>query len=269
MKHVTLAAIAIFFAAPAFAQLVEPNQVGVRMGHVHLTVKDVDAQKEFWVSVMGGTVVKNGPLELIKFPGVYIMLRKGEPSAPPAGSIVNHFGFTVKDMPAALAKWKAANLKIEPTENPNEVYVVAPDGIRLEVYGEPALPTPVSMNHIHYNASDIPGIKAWYVKAFGANPGRRPCVGCISRPAMIEAGDMPGVNLSFSGSSKPLEPTKGRSLDHIGFDVTNLDAFVTSLEAKGIKTEAPVRQVPNTKVKIAFLTDPWGTYIELTEGLEP
>jgi hypothetical protein len=31
----------------------------------------------------------------------------------------------------------------------------------------------------------------------------------------------------------------------------------------------PVRQVPNTNLKIAFLTDPWGTYIELTEGLAP
>ena len=122
-------------------------------------------------------------------------------------------------MPAELAKWKAANLKIEPTENPNEVYLHAPDGIRLEVYGEPALPTPVSMNHIHYNAPDIPAIKAWYVKAFGANPGRRPCIACISRPVMIEAGDFPGVNLSFSGTRSPVGPTKGRSLDHIGFDV--------------------------------------------------
>ena len=49
----------------------------------------------------------------------------------------------------------------------------------------------------------------------------------------------------------------------------NLEAFVSSLEAKGIKIEAPIRQVPNTKLKIAFLTDPWGTYIELTEGLAP
>jgi catechol 2,3-dioxygenase-like lactoylglutathione lyase family enzyme len=270
MKHFTFLAVAALWASPAFAQLVElPNQAGVRMGHVHLLVTDVDAQKQFWVGVMGGTVVKNGPLELIKFPGVFILLRKGEPSGPPAGTIVNHFGFTVKDMPAALAKWKAANIKIEPTENPNEVYVVAPDGIRLEVYGEPALPTPVSMNHIHYNASDIPAIKAWYVKALGANPGRRPCVGCISRPAMIEAGDLPGVNLSFSGSAKPLLGTKGHSLDHIGFEVTGLEAFVSSLEAKGIKMEGPIRQVPDTKLKIAFLTDPWGTYIELTEGLAP
>ena len=141
MKHLTFLAIAILWVTPALAQLVEPNQVGVRMGHVHLAVTDVDAQKQFWTSMMGGTLVKNGPLELIQFPGVFIMLRKAEPSAPPAGSIVNHFGFIVKDMPAALAKWKAAELKIEPTENPNEVYVLAPDGIRVEVYGEPALPT--------------------------------------------------------------------------------------------------------------------------------
>ena|SRR5438128_2014170 len=149
MKHFMFLASAILWVTPALAQLAEPNQVGVTMGHVHLAVKDVDAQKQFWVSLMGGTLVKNGPVELIKFPGVFIMLRKAEPSAPPAGSIVNHFGFVVKDMPGALARWKAADIKIEPTENPNEVYLNAPDGIRLEVYGEPALPTSVSMNHIH------------------------------------------------------------------------------------------------------------------------
>ena len=267
MKYINVLAMAILWVTPASAQLVEPNQVGVRMGHVHLAVKDVDAQKQFWISVMGGTLVKNGPVELIQFPGVFIMLRKAEPSAPPAGSIVNHFGFVVKDMPGALARWKAANLTTEPTENPNEVYVVAPDGIRLEVYGEPALPTPVSMNHLHFYPVDIPAIKAWYVKAFGANPGRRPCVGCLSKPRMIEADDLPGVNLSFSqGTTTPL-PTKGRSLDHIGFEVDNLEAFVSSLEAKGIHLEGPIRQVPNTALKFAFLTDPWGTYIELTEGL--
>ena len=77
------------------------------------------------------------------------------------------------------------------------------------------------------------------------------------------------MNLSFSPSNKPTLPTKGRSIDHIGFEVSNLEEFVRSLDAKGIRIEAPIRQVPNTKVKIAFLTDPWGTYIELTEGLAP
>src|SRR3954471_15629623 len=119
-------------STPAAAQLVEPNQLGLRMGHVHLSVTDVEAQKQFWVGVMGGTLVTNGPLELIQFPGVYVMLRKVDgPIEPPAGSIVNHFGFIVKDMPGALRAWKAAKLEIDPTENPNEVYVHGPDGIRL------------------------------------------------------------------------------------------------------------------------------------------
>ena len=38
MKHLAFLAIAILWVTPALAQLVEPNQVGVRMGHVHLAV---------------------------------------------------------------------------------------------------------------------------------------------------------------------------------------------------------------------------------------
>ena len=266
IRVVLLAALSV---APARAQLVGPNQLGVRMGHIHLAVKDIDAQRKFWTSVMGGRPVTNGRLQLIQFPGAFILLNQSDSPAPPAGSIVDHVGFTVKDMPAALAAWKAAGIGIEPTENPNEVYVLAPDGIRVEVYGEPALPTAVSMHHIHFVSADIPAIKAWYVRAFGANPGRRPCVACVSQPRMLEADDLPGVNLSFSPVDKPPLPTKGHSIDHIGFEVDHLEAFVGSLAAKGIGIEAPIRSVAGTKLKIAFLTDPWGTRIELTEGLAP
>ena len=266
----SLLALAVLSAVAAMAQLAPPNQAGVAMGHMHLAVKDVDAQKQFWISMMGGTLVKNGPLELIQFPGVYIMLRKAEPTAPPDGSVVNHFGFAVKDLPAALAKWKAANdLKVEPTENPNDVYVNAPDGIRLEVYGAPELSTAIQMHHIHFFASDVPAMRAWYVKIFGAAPGQRACIACVSKPRMIETGDLPGVNLSFTPADMPQAPTKSRSIDHIGFDVSNLDEFVKKLDAQGIKVDAPIRQIPNAKTRVAFLSDPWGTYIELTENLVP
>src|SRR6476619_6642853 len=42
---------AFLSASNAFAQLVEPNQIGLRMGHVHLAVRDIDAQKQFWVGI--------------------------------------------------------------------------------------------------------------------------------------------------------------------------------------------------------------------------
>jgi catechol 2,3-dioxygenase-like lactoylglutathione lyase family enzyme len=267
--------VAALAATPAAAQLVETNQAGLRMGHVHLNVSDVEAHKRFWTAVMGGTIVMHGPLELIQFPGTYLILQEVEQSAPaPAGSIVNHFGFVVQDMPKMHAAWKAAELPIESTENPNEVYLQAPDGIRVEVYGEPALPTAVAMNHIHFAPPDVPAIKRWYVRMFGVNPTRRPCVACVSKPRMIETGDLPGgVNLSFSPPGNVLVknplPTRGRAIDHIGFDVQDLDATIRRLEAQGVKIEGPVRQLPGTRVRVALLTDPWGTSIELTESLTP
>ena len=69
MHKCSYLAWAVLSVAPAFAQLAAPNDMGITMGHIHLAVKDVDAQKAFLVSGMGGTVVKNGPLELIQFPG--------------------------------------------------------------------------------------------------------------------------------------------------------------------------------------------------------
>jgi extradiol dioxygenase family protein len=128
------------------------------------------------------------------------------------------------------------------------------------------------MDHIHDQVADIPAIQAWYAKAFGGIPGNRLRV---STPGWVPCDYVPGTNLSFAetfpGAKAGVKPagTKGRSLDHIGFDVANLDEFAKKLEGQGIKLDMPIRQIPNSKTKIAFLTDPWGTYIELTENLAP
>ena len=261
--------IAVAFAVlPASAQLAPPNAAGVTMGHIHLFVKDVDAQKKFWTATMGGSVVQNGPLMLIQFPGVYIMLRQADPTGPPAGSIVNHFGFAWRDLPTTLAKWKADGVEIEQTGNPNQGYVHGPDGIRIEFFGDPELSTAVAMNHIHFYPmeKDIPAMQAWYAKMFGGVPGKRQRQ---SSPGLIDCDDIPGANLSFSPGTTSLAPTKGRSLDHIGFEIKSLEAFVKGLEAKGIKLDEAIRLAPNNTTKVAYLTDPWGTRIELTEALAP
>jgi catechol 2,3-dioxygenase-like lactoylglutathione lyase family enzyme len=259
---------AAFLAIPAGAQLAPANSAGVTTGHIHLFVKDVEAQKKFWTAEIGGTVVMNGPLMLIQFPGVYIMLRQADPTGPPAGSIVDHFGFVWKDLPAALAKWKADRVEIEQTGNPNQGYVHGPDGIRLEFYGNPAQSEAVVMNHIHFYpmADDIPTMQAWYANIFGGVPGKRQR---MSSPGLIDCDDVPGANLSFSAGKTKLAPTKGRSLDHIGFDVKDLDAFTKKLDAQGVKLDEAIRLAPNGTTKVAYLTDPWGTRIELTQNLAP
>ena len=41
MKRLAFLALAGLWVTPAAAQLVEPNQVGARMGHIHLVVQDL------------------------------------------------------------------------------------------------------------------------------------------------------------------------------------------------------------------------------------
>ena len=100
--------------------------------------------------------------------------------------------------------------------------------------------------------------RAWYMDVFGAT----------ERPGNINGiigADLPGLGLNFS-SAAGMAGTAGRVLDHIGFEVDNLEAFCARLEAAGITFDAPYRELPSG-FGLAFLTDPWGTYIELTEGL--
>jgi catechol 2,3-dioxygenase-like lactoylglutathione lyase family enzyme len=277
MKLRTLLAIliiiSVFCAIPALGELAAPNANGVTMGHVHLYTKDVASQTHFWVDIMGGKAVKNEKISLIEFPGVFIMLNPTAPTAPPAGSIVDHFGIVVKDLPGFIAKWNAAGLKVVQTgTNPDQRYVTAPEDIRVEVFGDPNLAHPVEMNHIHFfpPKDDIPAMQQWYAKAFGGVIGRRDSVARPNVGAWIQTVDLPGVNLSIGASDTRRAPTKGRGIEHIGFDVKDLDAFVKHLESVGIKLDEPIRSVPaSSRLKITFITDPWGTRIELTEGLAP
>ena len=39
------------------------------------------------------------------------------------------------------------------------------------------------------------------------------------------------------------------------------------LEALGVKIDRPFTKIPASGISLAFIIDPWGTYIELTEGL--
>ncbi len=255
------AALAAIVAAPALAQLAPPNDAGVTMGHVHLLVHDVDAQRKFW-SMFGCTQVKNGSLDLIQFDGAFVMLRKGEPTAGSVGSTVNHIGFKVRSMSDVLTPVRAAGFKVE--QDPNhltQAFVTGPDGVYIELHEDKNISGTALLNHIHFFiAAPQSEVQAWYAKAFGAMPGHR---------GTFETSNLPGVELSLTKADTPQAPTKGRAVDHIGFEVKNLDAFAKKLEAQGIKLDAAPRQLPNSNIKIAFLTDPWGTYIELTENLAP
>jgi catechol 2,3-dioxygenase-like lactoylglutathione lyase family enzyme len=268
MRTIILALSAWLMAAGTpFAQAFPPNEAGVTMGHWHLNSRDVEANKKILVA-MGGTAIKPGDFEIVKFPGVLVYLHQ-RPGAAPAtggtvGTVVNHVGFLVPNVQESAAKWKAAGVSVEPGApgRMDQAFVTTPDGLRIEILEDKNQKIPIQHHHIHFwvPQAQIPEIQAWYAKFFGAKPGMR---------GQNVAADLPGANLSFGKVDTATVTTKGRVLDHIGFDVTNLAAFCKKLEAAGIKLDRPYTKNEATGDALAFITDPWGTYIELNERTKP
>ena len=64
-----------------------------------------------------------------------------------------------------------------------------------------------------------------------------------------------------------MEPETSAAASAVASRAPYLAAFVKQLQAKGQKFDVEYRDVPAIGLKIAYITDPWGTTIELTEGL--
>src|SRR5438128_4856164 len=247
-------------AGTAAAQPAPFNEIGVTMGHWHIASKDVEANKKLFLA-MGGKLYMPGGNPLIMFPGLYINLNLGTEKGDGAtqGSVVNHVGFIVNNVQLRVAQWKAAGVTVLPGNNNrlDQAFVVTPDGVRIEILEDKTQSMPVRNEHIHLSLTEaeIPKAQAWYAKTFGGKAGTR-----NDAPVV----DLPGVQVRFAKADTKQLPTRGRVLDHIGFDVKDHAAFVKKIEAEGIKLDEPVRKSP-TGSTITYITDPWGTRIEIVQ----
>ena len=113
-------------AGGLFAQLPTPNQSGVSLGHVHLMVEDPDAQKKIWMEALGAEATHTGTLELLRLPGIYIIVGKARtaPTEGSDGSTVNHIGLAVKDLTAVKTKLDALHIASAPV-NGNAKQIMA------------------------------------------------------------------------------------------------------------------------------------------------
>ena len=256
------------------AQLGSSNERGVSIGQAHLIVRNPAQHKKLFVDILAAKVTHSGSLELLKLPGLFIVLEQGEPTGGSGGSSVNHLGFLIKDYAEVKAKIVAANIDVAsdtykagecaaaPGTPACQFTVVFPDGVRVEFTEDKNLAVPAANHHIHMNIPDREGLRAWYAKTLGAESGlRRNTILAAKFPGKY------GGEIDFNPATEAPLPTRGRSIDRIGFEVKNLESFCKQLEAQGVALEMPVRSVPGTGLKNAFITDPVGTRIELTQGL--
>ena len=282
MKSESVLAVALvlplFVSVPVQAQLTAANDGPIVYGHHHVNATDASVHNRFWVDTLGGVIVKVGTAsrEIVKFPNVLVFVSERATGGGTKGTTVDHIGFQVPNLRAMVDKVKAAgypivtraelppaldvvdDLAFIADQNTSVAFTMGPDDAKVEFIENKGMSGSIALHHIHFASPDVDAMQAWYEKIFGAKAGMR---------GSFQAGDLPGVNLTYSPAANPVVATQGRTLDHIGFEVKGLANFCQQLEAMGITLDRPYREVESLGVAVAFLTDPWGTYIELTEGL--
>ena len=247
-------------AGTAAAQQAPFNEIGVTMGHWHIISKDVETNKKLF-QAMGAKLYMPGGNPVMVFPNVIINLNLGmeKGQGGSQGSVVNHVGFVVDDVQKRVAEWKAKGVSVLPGGNGrlDQAYVETPDGVRIEILEDKTQSVPIRNEHIHFSvpAAEVPKAQAWYAKTFGGKAGTR-----NNAPIV----DLPGVQLRFATAETKQAATRGRVLDHIGFDVRDHKAFVAKLQAEGVKLDDEPRTNPNGNT-IVYLTDPWGTRVEIVQ----
>src|SRR5262245_51334224 len=248
-----LAAAAIAGCAPAaFAQLESAKDGPIVYGHHHLNTANLAAQKKFFVDTLGGTPMTIGTnnTEIIRFQNVLIMFRPNQaPTGGTRGTTVNHVGFAVPNLRQMIDKVKAngyqmiTKTEVAPDRKVTDdiaapaqpggtpiAFALGPEDVKVELLEYPKQTVPITLHHVHFFNPKNTEMQAWYVKTFGAT-GRT--------GGAFPAADLPGVALNFSPSPDPVVGTQGRAIDHIGFEVKNLEEFCKKLEADGVKFNTP------------------------------
>jgi catechol 2,3-dioxygenase-like lactoylglutathione lyase family enzyme len=266
-------------SAPVAAELMN-DTAPIVVGHYHLNVTSVAEHQRFWVDTLGGKAVKVGSVEAIEFPDVYLFLHEMAPTGPTRGTTFDHIGFAVPDVPAMTTKVVANGYALtvgrEPapgeTASPPTAgnygrfsYLVGPDGVKVELVTNAAEDAPpIVHHHVHFVNRQFVEMQQWYMKAFNATLRD-------GQTDFFIGADLPGVGYMLNFFSwlpnENLGGTQGRAVDHVGFEVRNLRGFVAELESKGIVLAAPYRRDEALGLDVARIVDPWGTVIELTEGL--
>ena len=276
--------LALVPASSASAQLIAAKDGPIVYGHHHLNTTNTETARKFWIDALGGVLVKFGTnnTEIIRFPNALLFMRAANMPAPSGGSkgtTVDHIAFSVSNLRQTLDRVKAGGFRIVTSaEAPPNVkvvddigvvtggpvsgiaYVMAPDDMKVELLEIKAQTAPIASHHVHF-AGVNREMQAWYMQTFGAKEQ------ASANPAAFVSATLPGVLLNFTPAVSVVG-TEGRVIDHIGFEVKGLEAFLKQLEAKGTKPTVTYRKIEALGIAIAFVTDPWGTRIELTEGLD-
>jgi catechol 2,3-dioxygenase-like lactoylglutathione lyase family enzyme len=224
--------------------------------HMHYGVPDPEKAVDWYLTRLGA---QRGaaPDRVVFGRTIFAFAKTGNP-LPSVGSVIDHVAFSVPDVEAKIKELQAAGVKVvAPARDVPGLFkagfIEDPWGGKIELVQDP---TALGFHHIHLRVPDPDGSLKWYVDNFGGQrtklKGRLDAVKYANPQVwlIIEKGD-------------DAVPSQGHVIDHLGWAVGNVDAKISNLASKGLKTVEP-RAVRN--LRIAFVEGPGGVRIELVQG---
>jgi len=267
IKPATLAAIdpmplSRLFAASlaavlsALAQSPSPGAPNITGAHIHLNSADPDVAIAFWTDVIGTSSSGIGSFSGVGTLGVRILFTRKTPSGPSAGSAIDHLALKVPDLQPVVERLSKTPYKsFRPQTSTDRLMIDGPDGVRIELIEDNSLYTPLEFNHIHLSSKQPKDLQAWYATNLGARAGSGDNADSIL---------IPGANLTVSQANSAV-PSVDRAIDHISFEVNDLENFAKKLVESGVKLDSAPHAAPELGASVALLSDPSGTRIELME----
>ena len=129
--------------------------------------------------------------------------------------------------------------------------------------------SPVTVNHIALNCSNLAAQEAFYTKLFGCRRSRTFNRGKPGEFFMLKIGGtrlelFPTDQAKTTGLRGGEQPV---GFKHLAFNVPKLEPFIEALQADGIQPDKII-ELPQLAAgfRIVFFRDPEGNILELMEG---
>jgi glyoxylase I family protein len=132
----------------------------------------------------------------------------------------------------------------------------------------------------HHAALRVPDYAAgidWYTRTLGLRVLAEWPFGDLKLAFLAPPGDDSfRIELFGDGSPSPVEARpwtdladslKYRGFHHVCFSVPDVDATVARLRSLGVPIALEPTDIPPIRSRIAFLSDPWGNFVELAQVL--
>lgn len=231
--------------------------------HIHLAAPDAAVAAQWYVKHFGGKPTgfrgatgPDEPINRVYYGDIAVIFSAREPSAGSVGSGVDHIGFSMPNVAEVVASVATDGGKrlgdLREFQGMKLGFVEDPWGTKIEIIDDPDMR---GTHHVHLSTPDPEGTLEWYANVFGGERDKL-------------ADTLPGLNygniwLFALKNDDAIAPTRGRSMDHLGWSVPNLDAAATELRGKGVKFSLEPRDYRG--IRISMVEGPDGVRIEVLQ----